>query len=173
MDKLFQSTPEYVTDVINSMFNELTPIIHKHDGIVDKYLGDGMLAVFVEPKIEQNNENAVRAAIEMQERMHQLEIKRRNDNKPVVEIGIGIHTGTLLQSAIGPSGEKIEYTVIGNIVNAAARLCDGAKKGEILISEAVHQCVFGIVECETGRENKTKHPDTEPNIKVHPVKRLK
>jgi adenylate cyclase len=164
--------PNEVVYAINEMFDAFVPIISDLDGIVDKYLGDSVLAVFGSPENDPHQwEKAVEAAVRMQEAMHMLGEGRRIRRLPVFKVGIGIHTGKLIHGFIG-SSERIEFTVIGDTVNRAARFCDGAGPEEIVISKKVFERVYNIVEVDPVTI-VTKHPDKEPDLQAYLVKRLR
>ncbi|MEO5366752.1 MAG: response regulator [Magnetococcus sp. WYHC-3] len=99
---------------INSYLGHMGPIIRKHDGFVDKYLGDGIMALFEEP------ENAVRTAIEMSLRLHQYNAGRRRAGYVPIAIGVGVNIGPVMLGTIGES-DRLNTTVIGDTVNLAAR----------------------------------------------------
>ncbi|MEW6668317.1 MAG: adenylate/guanylate cyclase domain-containing protein [Thermodesulfobacteriota bacterium] len=138
--------PEGVVKLLNDMFYELAPIVLKYGGMIDKYVGDGMLAVFGSPEEDpQQSQNAVRAALDMQAVMLKLADTRwQPQDLPVLKIGIGIHRGEVVQGFIG-SRQRMEYTVIGDTVNRASRYCDGADGAEILVSPEVFAYVHGMV----------------------------
>jgi adenylate cyclase len=154
--------PELVVQTLNDMFHDLTPIVLKYNGTVDKYMGDAILAVFGSPDPDAEQwENAARAALEMQAVIDQL-VSGRWKGRPAFRIGIGIHTGPVIHGFIG-APERMEYTVIGSTINTASRYCAGAAAGEVLISPAtyarLHQCIdvdHPPREIETKHEGKLK-----------------
>lgn len=136
--------PGDTVQMLNEMFSTLTPIIFKYQGTIDKFIGDAILAVFGSPEPDSCQwENAVQAAWEMQQAMQALGRRREARGLLRCDIGIGIHTGAVVHGFIG-SPERMDYTVIGDTVNWAARYCDGAAPGEIVISKQVYgyECVF-------------------------------
>jgi adenylate cyclase len=162
-----------VVQMLNEMFCSLTPIIFRYDGVIDKYVGDAILAVFGSPDPDQKQcEKAVLAAIEMQRAMDDLgrRWKSRGITHCDVKIGIGIHSGAVVHGFVG-SPERMEYTVIGDTVNRASRLCDGAKPGDVVISKKVYERVFNIIDV-VPQIIKTKHPDREPDIEAYAIKGL-
>jgi adenylate cyclase len=164
--------PNEVVYAINEMFDAFVPIISDLDGVVDKYVGDSVLAIFGSPEDDPHQwEKAVQASVKMQEAMHMLGEGRRIRRLPVFEVGIGIHTGKVIHGFIG-SSERIEFTVIGDTVNHAARFCDGAGPGQIVISKKVFERVYSIVEVDPVTI-VTKHPEKEPNLQAYLVKRLR
>jgi adenylate cyclase len=119
----------------------LTAPILRHDGTVDKFIGDAVLAVFGSPEPDaQQYEKAVRAALEMQTAGESLSEARRKRDQPTCRIGIGIHCGEVVHGFVG-SQERMEFTVVGDAVNRASRYCDAAKGGEVLISPDVFRHV--------------------------------
>ena len=163
--------PDDVVQMLNEMFGKFIPIIFKNDGTVDKYIGDSVLAVFGSPQPDDHQaEKAVRAALEMQEVMHELRENWTRKGLPPLQIGIGINAGEALHGFIG-TPERMEYTIIGDSVNRAARYCDGAAAGEVLISQSVYEQVYRLVEVSP-KTISTKHPETETNLIGYVVTRV-
>jgi adenylate cyclase len=126
---------EDVVLMLNQYFSVMVDIIFKNNGLLDKFVGDQMIAVFGLVEATGNApENAIRAAIEMQEATEQIMKQRKKINLEYFEIGIGINTGKAIIGNIG-SSNRLDYTVIGDCVNVAARLEQMAKGGEIIIGE--------------------------------------
>jgi len=164
--------PDDVVRAINEMFDAFVPIISDLDGIVDKYVGDSVLAVFGSPEHDLHQwEKAVQAAIRMQEATRMLGEGRKIRRLPLFKVGIGIHTGRVIHGFIG-SSERIEFTVIGDTVNRAARFCDGAGPEEIVISKKVYERVYHLVKVDPVTI-VTKHPDKEPDLEAYLVKGLR
>ena len=137
-----------VTEMLEDYFSRLVPIVFKHLGTVDKFVGDAIVAVFGSPREDSEKHiNAIRTALEMQDAMEQVNASRNAEGKYTVELGIGIHCGEVVHGFIG-SRERMEYTVIGDAVNRASRYCDGARRGEVLISREMYELVFRSVEAE-------------------------
>jgi adenylate cyclase len=164
--------PDDVVRMLNEMFDAFVPIITEYDGVVDKYVGDSVLAVFGSPEQDPRQwEKAVQAALEMQQAMQMLGQGRKVRRLPVCEVGIGIHTGEVIHGFIG-SAERIEFTVIGDTVNRAARYCDGAGPGEVFISKVFYERVYRLVDVQP-KTVKTKHPETEGDLEGYIVGKLK
>ena len=164
--------PDDVVRAINEMFDAFVPIISERDGVIDKFVGDSLLAVFGSPEHDDRQwEKAIKAAVKMQEAMLMLGQGRKVRHLPVFTVGIGIHTGEVIHGFIG-SSERIEFTVIGDTVNRAARLCDGANPGQIIISKKVFERVYNLVDVQP-KKIITKHPDKEPDLEAYIVKGLK
>lgn len=164
-----QMEPSDVVDMLNELFSICIPIIFKYNGTVDKYVGDAILAVFGSPdRDDQQWEGAVRAALEMQQAIHKLAVKRQSRNLPAFQVGFGIHTGAVIHGFIG-SRERMEYTVIGDTVNRATRYCRGAGGDEVVISPAVYERLKSLIEV-TPKTIKSKHPETEADLEAYVVR---
>lgn len=147
---------EDVVDILNAYFSPLMKAIFHYDGIIDKFVGDAILAVFGSPESDANQyQKAIQAAWEMQAAVQALNADRNAREQVTCDIGIGIHCGEVLHGFIG-AAEQVEFTVIGDAVNRASRYCDGAKAGEVLISPEVYQRVWEIVK-EERTAIQTKH----------------
>jgi adenylate cyclase len=121
---------------LNRYFSAMTEIIFSHGGTLDKYIGDGLMAIFGAPTASPDDAaNAVRAAVAMQRRMLALNDELDAEGLPRLSAGIGMHTGEATIGYIG-SNKRSEYTAIGDTVNLAARLESNAAGGQILISES-------------------------------------
>jgi class 3 adenylate cyclase len=132
---------EEVVHLLNEYFTAMTTIIFKYEGTLDKFMGDAIMAVYGAPiDMTDHAERAVLAAIEMSEKMKELQAKWKLEGKREVNIGIGINTGEVVVGNIG-SNERMEYTAIGDNVNLTQRLESVAEKGQILISAATYERV--------------------------------
>jgi adenylate cyclase len=127
--------PEKIVQLLNRYFSAMTDIIFAHGGTLDKYLGDGLMALFGAPTTTPKDAaNALSAAVAMQRRMIQINVELIEEGFAEIGIGIGLHTGEVTVGYIG-SERRSEYTAIGDSVNTASRLESNAKGGEILVSE--------------------------------------
>ena len=132
--------PEKVVRLLNQYFSAMTEIIFEHGGTLDKYIGDGLMALFGAPTATPDDaRNAVKVAVAMQKRMAGLKADLAADGYQEIAIGIGLHTGVATIGYIG-SEKRSEYTAIGDTVNLASRLESNSLRGQILISEATAQC---------------------------------
>ena len=137
--------PEELVDALNQYFTALTEVIFSHGGTLDKYLGDGILAFFGDPiPFEDHAERAVAAAFGTQEVLERLRSKWMLKYDEELTVGIGISTGYVTVGNIG-SEDRIEYTVIGNHVNVASRLANGAQPGQILVTDRTMAAVKDYV----------------------------
>jgi adenylate cyclase len=129
--------PERVVQILNLYFSAMTDIIFAHGGTLDKYIGDGLMALFGAPAAtSQDASNALTAAVAMQRQMRLLNQELRVAGLPEINVGIGLHTGEATVGYVG-SERRSEYTAIGDTVNLAARLESRAQGGQILSSHAV------------------------------------
>ena len=130
-------TPIAVGMFLNNFFSEMTEIIFKHNGTLDKFIGDGIMAVFGIPlEFTDHAERAIIAALEMMQRLRELNRPTEPENQICVRIGI--HSGKLISGDFG-SPKRLDYTVLGNTVNIASRL-ESAVAGcdEIAVSEQTY-----------------------------------
>ncbi|MCH7590326.1 adenylate/guanylate cyclase domain-containing protein [PVC group bacterium] len=134
-------TPEDVVDLLNYYLSTMSNKILDYGGTVDKFIGDCIMFFFGAPVDQpQHAELAVSAAIDIQRAMTQLNRSRRKKNQATIHVGIGINSGDVIIGHIGTT-DRMDYTVIGDNVNLAARLEAVAKKGQIIISNSTYQLV--------------------------------
>jgi len=130
------ASPEKIVHLLNRYFSAMTDIIFAHGGTLDKYLGDGLMALFGAPTATPKDAgNALSAAVAMQRRMLGVNEELRAEGFAEIGVGMGLHTGEATVGYIG-SERRSEYTAIGDTVNTASRLESNAKGGQILISDA-------------------------------------
>ncbi len=134
--------------LLNEYFTIMTDIVFQHQGTLDKFIGDAIMAVFGAPvPTPFHARNAVSAAIAMQKDTKQLQEKLSRVGGPTFQVRIGINSGDVVAGNIG-SPSRIEYTVIGDHVNLASRLESCAPPGGILISDATYQQVKDLVQVQ-------------------------
>lgn len=137
--------PEKIVALLNRYFSAMSDVIFEHGGTLDKYIGDGLMAIFGAPTAsEEDALNAVKAAVRMQKRLAKLNEEFRAEGLAEISIGIGLHTGEALIGYIG-SDKRSEYTAIGDTVNLAARLESNAEGGQILMSEATAEASRNLI----------------------------
>lgn len=128
--------PEKIVGLLNRYFSAMTDIIFAHGGTLDKYLGDGLMALFGAPTATPDDaSNALNAAVAMQRRLLGINRELREEGFPEIGVGMGLHTGEVIVGYIG-SDRRSEYTAIGDTVNTSSRLESNALGGQILISDA-------------------------------------
>jgi adenylate cyclase len=154
--------PEQVLALLNRYFTEMVGAIVRHGGIVDKFIGDCIMAVWGPPEPRANDAiNAVRAAFEMRRRLERLNEELGKAGLPRLRTGIGMHTGQVVAGNMGADAShdgdgKMEYTVIGDTVNVASRIESLTKelKVDVLLSEDTYRLVAELVEVEPLRRLK-------------------
>jgi adenylate cyclase len=136
-----RENPERVVRLLNRYFTAMTEIIFEHGGTLDKYIGDGLMALFGAPTATPNDAiNAAKAAVVMQRKINSLNGELVAEGLSPVTVGIGLHTGEAVVGYIG-SEKRSEYTAIGDTVNLAARLEANARGGQILLSDATARAI--------------------------------
>ena len=139
---------EQVSEILNEYFTEMEPIVAKHNGIINKFIGDAVMAIFGEPIQDKNHAlNAVRCGYEMLVKVKELQRKWASEGKPKIDIGVGINTGEVFVGNIG-SINRMEYTVIGDTVNLASRLESYNKiyKTSMLIGSTTYEATKNYIE---------------------------
>jgi class 3 adenylate cyclase len=128
--------PPRVVRLLNNYLGAMSEIIMKHNGTVDEFIGDAILAIFGAPiNRPDDTDRAIRCALEMQQAMTTVNAKNRAENLPEIAMGISLNTGTVVAGNIG-SEQRTKYGVVGHTVNQTARIEDHCPAGAILISEA-------------------------------------
>jgi adenylate cyclase len=133
------SEPEQIIKLINIYFDVQTQIIEANGGVVDKFMGDQIMALFQGP---DGVENAVRAAVEIQRAVRELNKQRDTAGELPLWIGIGINHGMAVMGKMG-SKNRMDYTVIGDVVNIANRLCGLARAGQIVVEYSLTRRLNG------------------------------
>ena len=151
---------------LTEYFTEMVDCVFDHEGTLDKFIGDSVMAQWGAPLgTPEDPDKAMKAAVDMMERLANLNKKWVAEGRPSLEIGIGINHGEAFAGNIG-SERRLEYTVIGDTVNTASRLCSAAGPGEILISDEMRRVLAKqpkLIEC----------PPMELKNKSQPVKVFK
>lgn len=164
--------PEAVVALLNEYFEQMIEAIFTHSGTLDKFIGDGIMAEFGAPLDDVSQEtHAVAAAIDMLKKLEILCLKWKQEDRPVIQMGIGIHTGEAIVGNIG-SEKRTEYTAIGDTVNVAARLEQATKilKYPILISETTYMgCKDAFPFKDLG---SMALPGRKEQIKVYTVEKI-
>lgn len=153
-----QLEPEEVVEFLNDYMTIMVRIIGEHQGIVDKFIGDAIMAVWGVPESKGNDAlNAVNATIEMRKALLEFNKGRGSVKKPLIKIGCGLNTGPVLAGQIG-SEDRLDYTVIGDAVNLASRVESLNKPfgTDILISQDTYNIVKGEFDCEPMQKIKVK-----------------
>lgn len=129
---------EEVSAIVNMCHALMGRIIYEYEGVVDKVVGDGLMSIFGIPTHEDDHERAILAAMEMQQSMKELSQEMRESIGVTLELSIGINTGVVIIGDIG-TDLRLDYTVIGDVVNTTSRVQEQAKPGEILVTEKTYK----------------------------------
>ena len=130
--------PERVVTTLNEYFSDMIDIVFKNNGTLDKIIGDELMVLYGAPISGDNDTvRAVETAVEMQHKIKELNIDRKKRKEPPILVGAGINKGLVVSGNIG-SRDLMDYTVIGDTVNVASRLCAAAGPGEIMVSSSVY-----------------------------------
>lgn len=162
-------SPEEVVNLLNEYLSEMTKIVFRWGGTLDKFIGDALMAFWGAPLAQPDHPlRAVNCAREMLKELKGLQQKWLAEKKPVIDIGIGINSGAMVAGNMG-SLERMDYTVIGDNVNIAARL-EGLNRQfhtHILISEETYHRIKSSIPCRSLGEIKVK--GKEESIKIYEV----
>lgn len=140
--------PQEVQQLLSEYFTEMTGILFKYEGTLDKFMGDAIMAFFGNPVPQPDQaKRAVLMAVEMQEAIARLNQKLASEGRRTIGVGMGINTGDVTVGNLG-SKDFLDYTVIGDAVNLACRLEQNAKAGDIIITQATYEEVKDVVEME-------------------------
>ena len=134
--------PEYIIEVLNAYFSEAVEIIISHGGYIDKFIGDAIMAVWGVPLVSEAEDavNAVSCAVALQQRVGARDRSFFRGEASSLKVGIGLHTGNLVAGNLG-SARRMDYSVIGDTVNVAARLEGVARGGDVVITEATRDLI--------------------------------
>lgn len=127
-----------VLQMLNDYYELLVEIVFQHEGTIDKFIGDGMMVIWGAPITHDDDPyRSVSAALNIIANLEQFNFSRIGRGLAPIEVGIGINTGPVVAGYLG-SSRTMSYSVIGDTVNTASRLCAAARPGQILISEYTH-----------------------------------
>jgi adenylate cyclase len=133
-----------VADILARHLAAMAEVVLDHGGTIDKFSGDGVMAVFGAPDPTPDHpERALLCALAMQARQRQLNQEAGAEGLPPLGMGVGVNTGTVVAGTVGGGG-RLEYTVVGDPVNLAQRLQSEAEAGEILATAATRAAAPGI-----------------------------
>jgi adenylate cyclase len=128
-------TPDDVASLLSEYFSAMVDCVFRHGGTLDKFIGDAVMAQWGAPLgASDDADRAMRAALDMLRELELLNTKWQAEGRPRLQVGIGLNVGEVFAGNIG-SERRLEFTVIGDAVNIASRLCSIAGPGEILITQ--------------------------------------
>ncbi|MEK7370135.1 MAG: adenylate/guanylate cyclase domain-containing protein [candidate division NC10 bacterium] len=160
-------SPEEVVALLNEFYTLMIETTFRHDGTLDKFLGDAVMAVFGAPIAHPDHAaRAVLTALDMQVGVAALNERRRQAGQAPIAVGIGVSLGEVVAGTVGTE-ERMEYTVIGDSVNLAARLEAAAKPGRILMSRRTYEKAKDLVEAVSLGAMKLK--GKEEQVEVYEV----
>jgi adenylate cyclase len=134
-------TAQDIVDMLNEYFELMVEVIFEYEGTLDKFVGDEIMALFGAPVAHPDDAyRAVKVAVEQMHALEEWNLVRAAEGEEPIRIGIGINTGEVVAGYLG-SSKALEYTVIGDVVNTASRLCSRAQAGEIVISRSTYDQV--------------------------------
>ncbi len=183
---------EEVTAMLNEYFTEMVEVVRRYGGEVDKFIGDGILAVFYAAEERQSLRQksidgpspastamqAVFCALEMHERLREFNLKRMERQKRPIEIGVGITHGEVISGPIG-SKDRMDFTIIGDVVNLASRIekfCKLGRYAKVVFSGHVEELIKGLVDYEEIRHEGIRGKEEEVTvfelIKIRDLKTL-
>ncbi|MBS0626757.1 MAG: adenylate/guanylate cyclase domain-containing protein, partial [Verrucomicrobia bacterium] len=171
--KLTQNMPpQEVIGFLNKCMTKLSDVVEENKGVIDKYMGDGLMALYGAPiSYEESPLHAVISGLEMINTLKQWNQERIRAHLSPIYVGIGVHTGSVFAGNMGALN-RLNYTVIGSSVNLASRLCSAAEPEELLITEDTYNqaCVRNNIEIEDKGLMSFKGFDKQ--IRVYRVIRL-
>ena len=171
-----QHQPEEVVAILNEYMKAMTEVIFYWDGTLDKFVGDAIVVFWGAPLDQPNHaELAIRCALHMKKRLGELQEKWRTEGKEVLDAGIGINSGDMVVGNMGAEGKKMDYTVIGDNVNLAARLESLTRQYNafILIAESTYQMAKELIEVKELFPNENRRRSTKISHKERRRKRMK
>jgi len=159
-----KATAHEIVELLNDYFEVMVNVLFEYNGTLDKYVGDEVMALFGVPVDHpESTLSAVQCAVDMQQALTEFNHTRAAENLPPVYVGIGINTGEVIYGAIG-SSKTLQYTVIGDAVNTASRLCSLAKPNEIICSKATMKQVKHRIDAVELPKVRVKGKDEELTI---------
>ncbi len=133
--------PDEIAGLLTEYFTEMVDIVFEHSGTLDKFMGDAIMALWGAPIAHADDaDRAMQCALDQIETLEKMNAKWKESGRKPLAIGIGINFGEVFAGNIG-SNRRLEYTVIGDAVNTASRLCSSAGRNEILISEPFYKAL--------------------------------
>jgi adenylate cyclase len=159
--------PQQLVRMLNAFFERMVDVVFAHQGVLDKFIGDALMAVWGAPIRKRSHARAaVAAAREVLQATELFNQSAESQGWPRLEVGVGVNTGEAVIGTVG-SSRRMEYTVMGDAVNLASRICDLAQGGQVLISE---ETVKEITEDGDEPPSVRDLPPVEVKGKKNPMK---
>jgi adenylate cyclase len=161
------STPQEIVDLLNDYFERLVEVVFDSHGVLDKFIGDAMMAHWgTLTETPDHAYQAVVAGLTLRDAIREFNRDRIADGRPPVGMGVGVNSGRLVAGYMGAK-RRLEFTVIGDAVNTSSRLCGLAQGDQVLISETTHQRVADRIEARYLGTRQLK--GKEQGVKVYEV----
>ena len=165
--------PTEVIELLNTCMTKVSHAIDKFGGVIDKYVGDEVMALFGAPvHREDSSLKAVQSALAIIDTLIEWNVERKKEGKPSIEMGIGIHTGVVLAGNMGAEN-RLNYTVLGSNVNLSSRLCSAAGPMQVFISADTLGCPLVAETVSTEQVNDVDLKGFTEPVKVYMVKGYK
>jgi adenylate cyclase len=161
------ASPQEVVDLLNDYFERLVEVVFLCHGVLDKFIGDALMAHWGTLQGEEDSDHAfmaVSAALQLRDGIREFNRERQADGLPPVGMGVGVNTGSLVAGYMGAK-RRLEYTVIGDVVNTSSRICGLASADQVLITESTHQRVADRIEARYLGTRQVK--GKEQGVKVY------
>ena len=137
-----------MVEMLNQYHSEMNAVIDKYDGVLDKFMGDGIMVVFLQQEDQENHAlRAVQCGIDMQHEVSRLDEEWLAQGLGHLSIRVGVNTGEVISGSIGAS-TRMDYTVVGDTVNVASRLESNGKPGTVLMSDTAYAKLEGSIEAD-------------------------
>jgi adenylate cyclase len=163
--------PDAMASLLTEYFTEMVECVFRHDGTLDKFIGDAVMAQWGAPLGNPDDaDRAMGAALDMMKALDMLNARWKAQGRPTLQIGIGLNHGEAFAGNIG-SERRLEFTVIGDTVNTASRLCSAADGGEILLSDEMRRALSSPPPLDVCPPMELKNK-SQP-VRVYRVKRSK
>lgn len=170
-----KTAPADVVKMLNQFFERMVKIVQRHGGVIDKYIGDNIMAIWGVPyAVEEAERKAVTAGLEMIKEIDNWNRELKAQGFGEIGIGIGINAGQMIAGSLG-SSEHMEYTVIGDTVNTAQRAESVAKKQQLVITDMMYERVKELIVAEPLEPLKVKgkeglqHWWSVKSLKIPPI----
>src|SRR5690606_3794362 len=162
-------SPEAVSEFLNEYFHYIDVCARFYFGTIDKFIGDGVMLLFGAPKPDPDHHyHAVACAVLMQRLIGIINEDRAARQLPIAQLRMGINSGAMLAGLIG-SQQRMEYTVVGDAVNLASRLCNEARAGEIIIEENIYHCLKSTHTVSVTSPRQIKVRGKTSNVTIYAV----